>query len=52
MERTLLDLDITSADELKKAAALDTAADQLILRSRCRADAVAWPGSRPVSGHC
>jgi hypothetical protein len=42
VERILLDLDITSPDDLKKAAALDTAADQLILRA-----AATVPTARP-----
>jgi hypothetical protein len=33
VERILLDLDVTSPADLKQAAALDTAADQLILRA-------------------
>jgi hypothetical protein len=37
VERILLDLDITSSDDLKKAAAIDTAADQLILRAAATA---------------
>ena len=46
VERILLDLDITSADDLKKAAALDTAADQLILRAAATAQ-TARPGRDP-----
>jgi hypothetical protein len=46
VERILLDLDITSADELRKAAALDTAAEQLILRAATAAQA-ARPGRDP-----
>jgi len=46
VERILLDLDITSADELMQAAALDTAADQLILRAATTAQA-ARPGRDP-----
>jgi hypothetical protein len=46
VERILLDLDITSPDDLKKAAALDTAADQLLLRAAATAQTAA-PGRDP-----
>lgn len=46
VERILLDLDVTSADDLKKAAALDTASDRLILRAAATAQ-IARSGRDP-----
>jgi hypothetical protein len=36
VERTLLELDVTSKPDLQRAAAIDKAADQLILRAAIR----------------
>ena len=53
VERILLDLDITSADDLKKAAAPRYGSRPAHpARGRCRPDGAARPGSGPVSGHC